>query len=282
MRSASLRIRSGFTLLEMLVAMGVFALLVVLLASMVGNVSSAWTRSREKMDADAKGRALMNVLQKDLRDAAIREDLPAFPSGEFSFYTTTEAHDEAMLASGSAAARSLTFVSYSKADDADAKPALFRSDRPYFYRISGGSDAPLWVAPSVNNAKPTAGTFLSRRLCEGVYAFRFAFVQKDGSVSQTFHKATGNPTCAVQVSLAVLGDQAEMLLQQMDLRPELEEIFDKVGDPAAGQAWSPKTRWDDLLLSDPGMEAFPAQIRSGIRTYERVIPVQPAASGTGA
>lgn len=274
MISSAKRGRRGFTIIELLVAVSVFALLVTLLASVVSNVSTAWTRSREKMDAYAKGRALMNVLQRELKDAAIREDLPAFPSGEFSFYTTISAHDETMLASGGANARALAFVSYSKVDDANARPALVRTDRPYYYQDAGSADAPLWVAPGSNNTRPTGGTVLSRQLCDGVYAFRYAFIQKDGSVSETFDKGPANPTCAVQVSLAVLGEQAESLLQQLGLRSQLESVFDRVGDPVSGQAWSPKSVWDGLLLNDPAMSAFPPQIRTAIRTYERVIPIQ--------
>ena len=264
--------RAGFTLLELLVAMSVFILLVTLLAGVVSSVSSAWVRSREKMDAFVKGRALMNVLQRELKDAAIRDDLPVFPGGDFSFYTTTASHDESMLASAPNDARALTFVSYGKADDANGRPMLRRTDRPYYYLNNGASDAPLWTEPTVNNVGPSG--VLTRQLCDGVYAFRYAFIQTDGTVSSTFNKGTVNPTCAVQVSLAVLGEQAEALLQQMGLRTQLESIFGQAGLPAAGQAWSPKTIWDQALLSDPAMSGFPPQIRTAIRTYERVIPIQ--------
>lgn len=265
----------AFTILELLVAMSVVMLLVVLLASVASSVSSAWTRSREKMDAFAKGRALMNVLQRELKDAAIREDLPAFPLGEFSFYTTTTAHDETMLTAGAGEPRALTFVSYAKEDAETDRPVLVRKDRPYYYYLSAGSpDAPLWTASSANNTKPTSGQVLSRQLCEGVYAFRYAFIQKDGTVSQTFSKSAVNPTCAVQVSVAVLGEQAETLLEKMNLRSQLEGIFDLAGSPTAGQAWSPKTIWDQALDNNPSMAAFPAPIRTAIRTYERVIPIQ--------
>lgn len=262
----------GFTLIELMVALAVFVMMAALLASLVGSASSAWTRSREKMDAFAKGRALMNALQRELRNGVFRDDLPAFPNEEFSFYSTLASHDEASLAQAPADARALTYVSYLRADDSEGRPVLKRVDRPYFYRKGGSADAPAWKASE--DAVPTSGILQPRQLCEGVYAFRYAFIQADGNVSKEFSRNPANPTRAVQVSIAVLSDQAEMIVEQMNRRGELEELFDSVQEPVAGSGWSPKARWDRLLLDDPRMNAFPAQVRTAIRTYERIIPIQ--------
>jgi prepilin-type N-terminal cleavage/methylation domain-containing protein len=262
----------AFTLLELMVAMAVFLLLAVLLASMVGNVSTAWTRSREKMDTFAKGRALMNHLQQELKAAVFRDDLAAFPGTNFAFYTMSLSHDAASLAQGPADARSLSFVSYANGDAASGRPVLSRTDKPYFYAIAGSPDAPLWIASGAN-AAPSGS--ITRQLCEGVYRFRWAFVQENGEISDAFSKDPANPTRAVQVSLVVLSEQAEDMMEDVPgLRTKLEDLLDQVLTPQSGQGWSPKTDWDVLLESGPDMQNFPSQVRNGIRTYERVIPVQ--------
>ena len=110
--------RNAFTLVEMLVAIAVLALVTVLIADMMGSVSSAWNRSREKMDNFGKGRALLNLLQQELQNAVLREDLPVFPGGDFAFYTRRMSQDTVSFrarhartpASGSFASASTTSI----------------------------------------------------------------------------------------------------------------------------------------------------------------------------
>jgi len=257
--------RNAFTLVEMLVAIAVLALVTVLIANMMGSVSSAWNRSREKMDNFGKGRALLNLLQQELQNAVLREDLPVFPGGDFAFYTRRMSQDNDTMTDD---ARPLSFVQYVKVDDSTGKPVLRRIDRPYFYEKNNSPDAPAWGGESVNIA-PSASGNLNRQLCEGIYAFRFAFLAADGSAAATFDKTAANPPTAVQVSMVVLSEQAEKFLKSAALRSSFETALGDLPDPAGGQGWSPKAFWDARLLQ----AGFPARLLTGVRTFERVIPI---------
>lgn len=255
----------AFTLVEMLVAMAVLALVAALVANMMGGVSAAWNRSKEKMDNFGKGRALFNVMQQELQNAVLREDLPAFPGGEFAFYTRRMSQDEATMTDE---ARPLSFVQYRKVDDANGRPVLRRIDRPYFYESGGSADPPSWMDSSANTL-PSAGTPLHRQLCEGIYAFRFAFLDAAGGATVSFDKTAANPPKAVQVSIVVLSEQAEEVLESASLRATLEGILNDLPTPASGQGWSPKAVWDAKLLQ----AGLPPRLLTGIWTFERLIPI---------
>lgn len=275
----------AFTLIEMLVGMAILCLMVTLMAGMIGNVSRAWHVSRDKMDSASKGRALMNTLQREIRNAVIREDLANFPNGEFSFYTTTRSH-----ATVDDYARSLTFVTYQQKDAANQRPALYRQDKPFSYLVGGAADSPEWKAADVAATMPAAPGTLVRQLCDGVYGFRYAFIQSDGTIGTTFvsqrtaarnaaaNTTPASPTVAVQVSIAVLGEQGEEILERVGLKNDLVSALDGIGTPA-GAGWSAKSLWDAKILDGNSFSSFPSQVVSAIRTYERVIPLQGSIAG---
>lgn len=64
----------GFTLLELLVAAGITALLAGFIIAIVGNVSRVWTRSSGRMSADAQARYVLDQLTLDLESACYRDD----------------------------------------------------------------------------------------------------------------------------------------------------------------------------------------------------------------
>lgn len=65
---------AGFTLLELLVAAGITALLAGFIAVIVRNVSVVWTRSGNRLGTDAQARIVLDQLQLDLQGAMYRDD----------------------------------------------------------------------------------------------------------------------------------------------------------------------------------------------------------------
>ncbi len=64
----------GFTLVELLVAAGITAVLAGFLAVIVGNVSTTWSRASTRLGADAQARLVLDQLQLDLQGARYRDD----------------------------------------------------------------------------------------------------------------------------------------------------------------------------------------------------------------
>jgi hypothetical protein len=64
----------GFTVIELLVAAGITALLAGFIAVIVRNVSIVWARAGNRLGTDAQARIVMDQLQLDLQAAIFRDD----------------------------------------------------------------------------------------------------------------------------------------------------------------------------------------------------------------
>jgi prepilin-type N-terminal cleavage/methylation domain-containing protein len=73
-------VRSGFTLVEMLVAMAIVSILVFMLAQAIGHVSKIWVNSRGKITALQNGRAILDFMARDLRRVAVPHVVYAAPT----------------------------------------------------------------------------------------------------------------------------------------------------------------------------------------------------------
>jgi prepilin-type N-terminal cleavage/methylation domain-containing protein len=60
---------AAFTLLELLVALAVLALLITVLMGLVDSAAKLWRESEARVDAYREARAALNVMQRDLRNA---------------------------------------------------------------------------------------------------------------------------------------------------------------------------------------------------------------------
>jgi hypothetical protein len=66
--------RAAFTLVELLVAAGITALMAGFIAVIVRNVSISWTRAGNRLGTDAQARIVLDQLQIDLQGALYRDD----------------------------------------------------------------------------------------------------------------------------------------------------------------------------------------------------------------
>jgi prepilin-type N-terminal cleavage/methylation domain-containing protein len=66
--------RSGFTLLELLVAATITAVLAGFIVLIVSNVAGVWTRTTNRLSADAQARYILDQLALDLSSAQFRDD----------------------------------------------------------------------------------------------------------------------------------------------------------------------------------------------------------------
>jgi hypothetical protein len=64
----------AFTVVELLVAAGITAVIALFIAAIVRNVSITWTRSSNRLGTDAQARLVLDQLQLDLQGALFRDD----------------------------------------------------------------------------------------------------------------------------------------------------------------------------------------------------------------
>jgi len=80
--------RRGFTLLEVLVAAGITALIAGFCAIIVSNVGSFWTRTSGRLSAEAQARYALDLLSLDLSGARFRDDGNTWLAATFLSNTT--------------------------------------------------------------------------------------------------------------------------------------------------------------------------------------------------
>ncbi|MEO0454117.1 MAG: prepilin-type N-terminal cleavage/methylation domain-containing protein [Verrucomicrobiota bacterium] len=68
--------RNAFTLVELLVTMGVLSILMLLLFSFFDQAAKGWNRSEQKIDAYREVRAAFHYLRRDLQSMVVSESLP--------------------------------------------------------------------------------------------------------------------------------------------------------------------------------------------------------------
>lgn len=260
--------QNGFSLLEMLVALGVFSIMMLFLGEMMTNISGTWTLSREKLDNFSRGRALINSINRDLLTAVIRQDLPVFADAgqpgatPLSFFT----RQFGPQAGGSSSIRPLTYVSYATSNYALQRTTLV-------YDFAGSS---ITWNPFAPNAALSLSTTDAQTLCTGVLAFVYKFIQTDGSFSSSFVPTlppggsvpNTSPTCAIQTSLVVVGNQANSIILNEGKAPTLANAL-LAAVPSSG---SVKQAWDSYLATLPAGIYSPV-VQNGIRTYERITPL---------
>ena len=80
---------SGFTILELLAAMAVLALLVVMVAQLTSSATNTITSSRKHMDADTQARAIFDRLAMDIGKMVKRSDVDCIVKGSNNDAPTT-------------------------------------------------------------------------------------------------------------------------------------------------------------------------------------------------
>ena len=79
----------AFTLVEMMVAMAVTAVLVLLLVNVTGTVSNAWKRGETQAESSSNARGALGMMSRELKSALIDLDLGCriltVPSAENNF-----------------------------------------------------------------------------------------------------------------------------------------------------------------------------------------------------
>jgi type II secretory pathway pseudopilin PulG len=271
-RSAS---RSSFTLVELLVAIAVLALLLTALAQILAFVSGSWLVGRQNSDNMTKGRATLDLIARDLANGVFRPDLPAFvdqngnPSSasvnysfpDYAFYT-------GRLTSGT---RALSMVDYYQSTNSTSS-VLERGALPLEYTNA---------APFETTALPFGATSLSglsqlvaassdyQQVATGVVAFRFFFFHALGNYySLNYIDNATNRANAVGCTIAVLDASSQQMLAQQGKLSSLinSGAFAVPSNPTYGFKYT----WEQNLNAPGFFNGYPKKVATGLKVFERV------------
>ena len=255
----------GFTLVELLVAISVLAILVVIMTRIIGMVSDTWRAGRARADKFSQARMVFGMLDRDVQSMVLRRDLAAFRdksgSNACAFYTQRP---------GGEGDRRFSLVEY-RLDNPTTRPSLVRAD----YGMDYATLSPTRV-PSLGNtnALPDLEHAEARSLSDGIVGFAWQFVDGSGIPRDNFQfdhadpSATAN-TRAITVSITVLDDEACKLAERNGLLPSLTGLLG--GKPAAGETYA--DYWKALIGSPGFGSSLPLPVRQSLRVFERSVQI---------
>lgn len=174
---------SAFTLVELLIAMTILSLLVVLTASLLSGVSRAWISGEQQVETFQDGRAITELISRELSQAVISSRLqlvqnPSFPPG-----LNQRANSDSIFWQAPATSTTsgdLAEIGYYLTADYQLKRFFVPPTDTNNYQIFSAPNQPtdnsaLWVTSFVTNT-------LSNTVSEGVLAFWVRCLDRNGDL----------------------------------------------------------------------------------------------------
>lgn len=279
---------AGFTLLELLVAVAVLALLVLMAAQMVQSGAAVIAGSRKNLGADAQAREVFTRLGLDLAQMPRRADLDAVftdQAGNKKMFFYSEAPG---VAASLTNLSTVSLVGYRIGTNA----GLERLGKALTWSGTGGTTFLTYAGTASTNAlaaSTLAGAWSAvigsapdydatsseyHSFAPGVFRFEYCFQKKDGTYTLTRDSKTGfRDLAAIVVSLAVLdGDSRK-------IAPDTSKLADALPGPTAADLAAnklPAELWQGKV-NDVATFASTAQIpeaaASRVRVYQRAFPL---------
>lgn len=258
---------AAFSLVEILVATAVLAIFLMIGTQLTFHVARATRHGQEVSENYSAGRAVLDIIARDLDGILYRDDLAAFPAnaasdGQLAFYTKVAGLGET---GSTIPMRRLSLVSYRFYTESTATSSawLGRSDLGITWdqgdRISFGTTVNL---PQLSQAK-------QRRLCDSMVGFDFVFLLADGTTTRVPDPDLARVR-AVRVTLALLDANSYRILQQSGQDQELIDFLKPRIPTGSG---STKHAWESALESEHFWIRLPQDVRSRLKIYERTIPL---------
>ena len=291
---ARFRRRAGFTLVELLVTVGVLGLLVLLFTQLLNSAATITTLGHKQMDADSQARQLLDRMAVDFAQLVKRSDLDffakgtvapnsvggamtgndriAFYSGVPGYYPSTGSQSPLSLVAYRVNSDS-TSSSYNKMErmgkglvwsgvSSTDTPVVFM---PLTIGVSTASPSGTWSAATSSSASDTAYEVI------GPQVFRFEYcylLRSNGSLSIT-PPTDISGIAAIIADIAVIDSKSKVLLTNTQITSLAGQLSDYAAGVAPGQLL---TSWQNTLN---GITTLPRPAISGIRVYERFFYLSP-------
>ena len=286
---ASLRrvVRSGgFTLIEVLVASAILALLVVIVAQMVGSASSLSSNSKKRLDADDEARMVFDRMTGDINGMVKRRDInPLFLSSvgndSMYFYSQAPAYSTNAAASNS----QIALIGYSVTNTG---VGLIR------FSMGQSWDALTFSNPSVTTISNAPSTNF-HVIAPDVFRMEYALMMKPGSTNNTNGSGPGNysanginvvyqtnnagqamkDVAGIVVAIALLDPTSRVIVSSNALSSLASSMADATIKLSASLNGSPTDGIpiDDWRTNALISSSIPLAARGQIRIYQRYIPI---------
>ena len=251
---------AGFTLVELLVAMAILAVILVGTVQITGIAQGSVRWAEKKIASDSGARQLTALLERDLREMIRRPDAPfefqLQPGNDALAFLATRAG----YARGDASAdRSASLVRY------ESDPGGRFTRACLGFGFEGEDTVPLDPAAALPDIPDENRQVVS----DTVFRVEFEFLVDDGSaiLRQQKAPATLEALRGIITTVAVLDPQSRGVLNDGDI-PKLAALFDDARDTE-----TPATDWAATVLANTtrGTSGIPADVFRGVRVYEQTL-----------
>jgi prepilin-type N-terminal cleavage/methylation domain-containing protein len=267
--------RQAFTLIELMVALSVVALLVVLVARLFDQAATLTTFGLKRMNADEQSRQVLDRMTVDFAQMFKRADVDYYVKSaanaeagndQIAFYAMVPGY---YPSAGSQSPVSL--IAYR----VGAKHKLERMSKGLLWNGVSVSNTPIVFLPfTISTIWPTATNSASDSDYEVVgaqiFRFEYAYVLNDGSLSFTpwsvraGHLAIDGmrDVAAIDICLATIDSKARQLVTDSQIAAAAGDMNDFAASMAPGQLLR---QWQAAVNA----ETLPRPLVQGIRLYER-------------
>jgi prepilin-type N-terminal cleavage/methylation domain-containing protein len=292
----------GFTLVELLVSVGVLALLVFFVTSLVNSASTITTLGHKQMDADSQARQFLDRMAIDFAKMVKRNDLDYFAKGTTApnsvggamagndriaflsqlpgYYptgSTTTTQSPVSLIAYRVNADSTNSSLYNKLERM-GKGLVWNAataDTPVVFlplTIGPSTASPLgtWPAAVSSTASDTAYEVIGPQ----VFRFEYCYLRTNGSLVITppldsNGRADLSQIAAIVADMAVIDSKSKVLLTNPQITTLAAGLSDYTAGMTPGQL---RANWQTYL---DGITNLPRPAVSGIRLYERYFYLSP-------
>lgn len=246
---------SAFTLLELLVAMAVMALVMVAIVSITNGTASLTQGAQGRIVGNAELRTALNRLSADLDVALIRSDLPAFAINASSENAVLEF---CIASQGYSGDRPFSQVRYEISADSSG---LIRAIKGFGWTQD---KVPFGSTNSTLSEYPDEDLLGAR-----IFRFDCKFLLSNGTYTSDSEELDN--ARALVVSLATIDPQALAKMNRPNLPiSELASLFPESSNGPAFEAWSALLQSPSFVSDNP---SIPPAVLSGIQTAGRIIPL---------
>jgi len=244
---------NAFTLLEMLVAMAVLALLAVIIAQMISSSSDVISRSRKDLDSAGQARMILDRFGMDMASRIARDDLPdnfskADGNDSIEFYGEVPSYQEG---------RKVARIGYRVQEDQAGRE----------YQVERGVSGFDWSGAA--GLEMGAATFQSpldsdyEVLADAVFRMEFCYLRKSDGALTNVRPARKSDIAAVVVAVAILDAKSRNLVTTGELKQLADALPDNVEES------DPLTTWQKALLQPSFGGGVSLKAIQSIDVYQR-------------
>jgi type II secretory pathway pseudopilin PulG len=278
----------AFTLVEMLVAFAVLAIIVVFVTRLFNTATRVTTTGNKHMDADAQARQLLDRIAIDFWQMIKRPDVDYYlksvanaqnGNDQIAFFAQVSGY---YPSTGSQSPLSLVSYRINSANGSTTFNRLERMGKGLVWNGVSPSNMPIVFLPLTIATNWAAATNASSDsdyevLGPDIFRFEYFYLLKNGNVSETpWDTAAGHTNVngmqditAICVSIAVVDPQSKGLLSDAQITTLASGMNDVVSSMHPGELLA---QWQSVLDSTIDM---PRPAISSIRLYERSFDLAP-------